>query len=258
MFRFFGFIFALLLTLSFSQVVLADGHEENLLSKTFEAHGGLEKWNEKKALNFTLEGFPLSPHVKKPNTFTVDLVNRHTYVEGEGFILGFNGKEDWVKPNMEAVGVPPRLYSMAMFYYVGMPFVFGDEGVIIKDVGTGTYDGKEYKKLEISYKAGTGYTSKDKYEVFIDKNTNQLALLNNTVAENPDVDIVTWVFNEWQTASGLAVPTKLTFIPGWKPENPDDGAEILVKDISFSTQATDPGIYNPPADAVVVGAPEVH
>lgn len=253
------FISALLLTLSLSSTeIFADAHEENLLSETFEAHGGLEKWNEKKALTYTIQGLPLSPHVEKPNNFTVDLVKRYTHVEGEGFVLGFNGKEDWVNPDMEAVGVPPRLYSMAMFYYVGMPFVFADKGVIVKDAGTGSYNGKEYKKLEISYKTGTGYTSKDKYEVFIDKETNQLALLNNTVSENPDVEIVTWVFNEWQTVDGLTVPSKLTFIPGWNPENPGEGAAVLVDDLNFSTQSPNPEIFNPPADAVIVDSPQVH
>ncbi len=258
MFRLFGFIFALLLTLSFSSVGFADGHEENLLSKTFEAHGGLDKWNQQKKLTYTMKGFPLTPQVAKPNTATIDLQNRYSRVESEGFVLGFNGTEDWVKPNLEAVGVPPRFFSMGSFYYVGMPFVFGDEGVVITDAGTGTYGGKEYKKLEIGYKTGTGYTSKDKYEVFIDKETNHIALLNNTVSEIPDVEIVTWSFNEWQTVDGLLVPAKLTFRPGWNPENPGDGAVVLIEDLKFSTEAVDSSIYNPPAGAVVIGAPQVH
>lgn len=60
--------------------------------KTYEAHGGLDKWASKGTMIYTLDGFPLSPQVAKPNKSTVDLKSRYNLIEGEGFTVGYNGQ----------------------------------------------------------------------------------------------------------------------------------------------------------------------
>ena len=77
--------------------------------------------------------------------------------------------------------------------------------------------------VSVGYKKGIGHTDEDEYKLFIDPDTNQLALFHHSVSENPDIDRVTWTIDELQKVNGLLVPAKMTFYPGWNPENPGDG-----------------------------------
>ena len=132
-----------------------------------------------------------------------------------------------------------------------MPFVFADQGTIIKDMGMGTFGGKTYHVLEVRYQAGVGYSSEDDFVVFIDPKTDRLALIHHSVTESPDVERVTWVFDDWQRVSGLIIPARMTFYSGWNPDDPGKGASFTVENAQLSTQAPNPAIYNPPAGAVI-------
>ena len=193
---------ALIAMLSFNNYALAETSDDNPLVKTYEAHGGLDNLAVKGTMIYTMDGFPLSPQVAKPNTSTIDLKSRYNLIEGEGFTVGFNGEQAWSVPGPDAVGLPPRFFSLGSFYFIGMPFVFGDEGTVVTDAGTATFKGKTYRAVNIGYKKGTGYTSKDDYVLLIDPDTDRLALIHHSVTEIPDVDRVTWVFDEWQEVDG--------------------------------------------------------
>jgi len=258
----FSLFLAVILTLSsvftFNNYVLAETSGDNPLAKTFEAHGGLNKWADEGTMIYTLDGFPLSPQVAKPNKSTVDLKNRYNLIEGEGFTVGFNGQQAWAAPGPDAVGIPTRFFSLGSFYFIGMPFVFGDPGTVITDAGTATFKGKTYRAANVGYKKGTGYTSSDDYVLLIDPDTDRLALIHHSVTENPDVDRVTWVFDEWQEVDGHLVPAILTFYPGWNPDDPGQGYATVIKNVSFSDNSPDPSMYNPPNAAVIDDSPEVH
>ena len=178
-----------------TQATLVFAGEPSLLEKTFQAHGGIDLWRKQKAMSYKMVGFPLTPQVAKPNRSTVDLRNRFNRIKSEDFTVGFNGKEAWALPNREAVGLRPRFFTLGSFYFNGMPFVFGDPGVVLEDKGAGTFQGKRYKLVGIGYKRGTGYTSKDDYVIFLDPETHRLALIHHSVTENPDVERVTWVYD---------------------------------------------------------------
>ena len=251
-------VLAVIAMFSFNNYALAETGGENPLTKTFEAHGGLDKWAGKGTMIYTLEGFPLTPQVAKPNTSTVDLKNRYNLIEGEGFTVGFNGQNAWAVPGPDAVGLPPRFFNLRSFYFIGMPFVFGDQGTVATDAGTVSFKAKSYRAVNIGYQKGTGYTSKDDYVLLIDPDTQRLALIHHSVTENADVDRVTWVFDEWQEVEGLLVPAVLTFYPGWNPDEPGEGFVTVVKNVSFSDDSPDSSIYNPPNEAVLNDSPEVH
>jgi hypothetical protein len=55
---------------------------------------------------YTLKDFPLSKQVALPNTATVDLQNRHHYIQGQNFQAGFNGKNAWALPDDKAAMRP--------------------------------------------------------------------------------------------------------------------------------------------------------
>ncbi len=45
----------------------------------------------------------------------------------------------------------------------------------------------------------------------------------------------------------------MTFYTGWNPDDPGRGASCTVENATLSTEAPDPAIYSPPADAVIDG-----
>ena len=247
-------LFALFLLISINNSFSAN---ENILDKTFEAHGGLEKWQKQYAMVYTMVGFPLTPQVAKPNKSTVDLKNRYNRIESEEFTVGFNGETAWTIPGPEAVGLPPRFFSLGSFYFNGMPFVFADPGVVLTDEGTATFQGKSYRLIKAGFKKGTGHSSKDDFHLLIDPESNKLVLINHSVTEI-QVERATWVFNEWQDINGLLLPAKVTYYPGWNPDNPGGGATYTIENINISNVAPDKSIYDPPENAVIDTSPSLH
>jgi len=227
------------------------------LDATFEAHGGLEQWRKQRQMTYTLIGFPLSAQVAKPNRSTVDLNNRFNRIEGEGFVVAFDGTQAWCTPGPEAVGLPLRFVTLGSFYFIGMPFVFADPGVVLQERATETFRGKAYRVVQVSYARGTGHSSKDDYTLFIDPETDRLGLIHHSVTET-GVQRVTWVFDEWQKVEKLLVPMRMTLYMGWNPDDPGEGKPFTIEDVRFSRKAPDPDIYAPPTDAVIDHSPPKH
>jgi len=248
---------ALMLGILTGGVAAAQAGSDNPLAETFEAHGGLDKWSGMNTMTYTMDGFPLTPQVAEHSVSTVDLRTRNNRIESEGYTVGFNGKQAWAVPGKDAVGLPPRFYSLGSFYFIGMPFVFGDDGTVVTDEGTGEFKGKTYRVVNVGFKKGTGSTSKDDFTLFIDPETDLLALIHHSVSEI-GVDRVTWVFDEWQEVDGLLIPARLTYYPGRNPDDPGEGAVTLVKNVKLSKKTPAPSIYNPPANAQIDNAPEIH
>lgn len=241
---------AVILSAVLVSATLAHG-QSSPLKATYEAHGGIAQWRRQRTFTYTLDGFPLSPQVAKPNHSIVDLNNRNNRIESAGFTVGFNGTDAWSLPGPKAVGLPPRFFSLGSFYFIGMPFVFADPGTILEDKGEGKFRDKTYRVVQVRYETGVGHTSEDDYIVFIDPETNRLALIHHAVTESPDVERVTWVFDEWQQVNGLTIPARMTFYGGWNPENPGQGASFKIEKASLTQQAVDPAIYDPPNGAVI-------
>ncbi len=235
------------------QPVDVAGGLEGAMQKTFDAHGGLDRWRAQRQFSYALDGFPLSEQVAQPHRQTVDLRTRRNRIESQGFTVGFNGKVAWSVPGPDAVGLPIRFFNLGSFYFIGMPFVFADPGVIETDAGEGTFRGKTYRVVQIGYESGVGHSDEDDFTLFIDPDTDRLALINHSVTET-GIERVTWVFDEWQQVDGLLIPAKMTFHPGWSPDDPGEGASFTIKHAAFSTEPPDPSIYEPPVDAVIEGA----
>jgi len=230
---------------------------ESPLVKTWEAHGGISNWRKQQTFTYTLNGFPLSAPMAKPNVSTVDLVNRYNKIEGQGFTVGFDGNEAWALPSREAVGLPPRFVALGSFYFVGMPFVFGDPGVVLKERGTAMFRGEKYRVVSANYGAKVGFTSKDDYILYINPDTHVLKLINHSVTEPSNkAERVAWVFNEWQRVSNLLIPKRMTFYGGWKDGKPlEPGKSCTIENATFRTIAPDPKIYARPANAVIDTSP---
>ncbi len=220
------------------------------LTKTFDAHGGLSQWKKHKSFTYTLNGFPLSQQVAQPNTTTVDLEQRLHRIDSHLFTAGYDGQQAWAQPNDKALGLPPRFYLLGSFYFIGMPFVFSDPGVQASNNGILSFRGSDYNSYKITFSSGVGHSEKDEYIILVNPQTNELALIHHSVSENPDVDRVTWVFNEWQEISGLKVPAKMTFYPGWNPTGNDPGTSFTIENVGFSQKRPSIALFKRPLTQV--------
>ncbi len=231
------------------------------LAQAIEAHGGLETWQSYGRLDYATRDFPLGAKAPFDFTQSTDLQNRRHLTHGKDFTSGLNGEDAWAVPNVETLGIPPRFFESGNFYFIAMPFVFADPGVQSRDLGNKTFQGRAYDLVAISYPQGIGDTPEDDYILYIDAETHRLHMIDfvPTSAEvNGDTPIEelprkALVFNQWQDAGGLLVPSKLTFY-GWADgELQGDGNTYYVKDVTFSQAVPDASIFAAPGKPVIHG-----
>ncbi len=236
-----------------SSTAFADqaGQTSQALNAAIQAHGGLATWQSYARLDYATRDFPLGANAPFNFTQTTDLHNRHHLTQGNGFTSGKNQHTAWALPNTEALGLPPAFFESGNFYFIAMPFVFADPGVIARDLGTKTFMDRQYDLVAIAYPAGIGETPEDDYILYIDSQTHRLHMIDfiPTSAEvNGDTPIEdlprkALVFDNWQQADGLLVPSQLTFY-GWADgQLQGDGNTYFIHDVSFSKTPPKPSIF---------------
>lgn len=231
----------------------ADTAGEAQLQKTLAAHGGLEHWKATRSLAYTMKGFPLTELIARENRSTVDLVTRKNRIDGPGYTVGFNGTDAWSLPGPKSSGLPSRFVTLGSFYFVGIPFVLADEGVEVNDGGTKTYNGKRYRVLDVGFKPGVGHSAEDNYQIYIDPQTERVALIHHNVTELYEKSVrVTWVYNDYSQVGPLFLPSRLTFFQGFsETQDESQGKSYTVTNYEASRSQPDASLYTPPAGASI-------
>jgi hypothetical protein len=220
------------------------------ISKVFDVHGGLDKWNTMKSLEFT---------VKKPNVDEVtiaNLKNRKSLIEMPSHFIGYNGEDVWLK-NKDTAQYKgnPRFYYNLMFYFYAMPFVLADDGINYQDVEPLVFEGKTYLGIKISYESGVGESSEDEYKVYYDPETNKMTWLGYTVtyfSKEKSKKFNFIKYSNWQTLEGLVLPETLTWyenennLPTTKRNN------LLFTDVKLSKETPEIDIFEVPDGAQII------
>jgi len=245
-------------TKSVPSVVVEDAKVEHIttsiypesITKVFDAHGGIDNWNKMQTLSFTMA---------KPNgneKVTKNLKTRTELIDTPTYSQGFDGETLWIneKDGNEYKG-KPKFYNGLMFYFYGMPFVFGDDGVSYKDTEPLIFEGKTYPGILISYEAGVGASSEDQYKVFYDAETGKMEWLGYTVTFGKDEGSKDFHFiryNNWQTVNGLVVPKSIDW---YKYENgvpTEKRNTVEFTDVLLSEKAPDVKLFTKPEGAKVI------
>ncbi len=190
------------------EIAAAKNKFPETLESVFEAHGGLNAWRNQRTLVYEM---PKSDFTEK---HTVDLWSRKDRVDAETFSLGSDGKQVWLLDVEGKYKGDAGFYHNLMFYFYAMPFVLADDGIIYQEAKALEYDGKTYPGVQISYKAGTGASSKDEYYIHYDPNTHQMAWLGYTVTyrTGEKSETVKWIrYDDWQEIDGLTLPKSITW-----------------------------------------------
>ena len=176
--------------------------------EVLHAHGGLEKWKQMGALQYSLQTDG------KTETHIIDLKNRKDLVKADSFTLGYNGEQVWVSPNKAAFpGKSAKFYHNLYFYFLAMPFVLADPGVSYEQLENIELQGQQYQVIEASFGEGVGDSPEDKYRLLINPETKKLEWLLYTVTffdGQPSDKFNALKYEDYQEHQGLLFPHKLT------------------------------------------------
>lgn len=181
-------------------------YPENI-TKIFDAHGGIDLWNEMETLEFSVE---------KPGGYeitTTDLKDRFALIEMPKNTIGYDGEVLWMKNEDNSIFEgDPKFYYNWMFYFYAMPFVLADDGTMYAEAEPLTFEGKTYPGIQISYEDRAD--SDDEYLMYYDANSHQMTWLayKRTTAENEKSNEWHFIkYTNWQEVEGLSLPETMVW-----------------------------------------------
>lgn len=219
-----------------------------ILAKGIATHGGLDRWNEMKTMEYTIQ------RNNKPETHLIDLKNRKVLLTSEDYKLGFDGKEVWVSPDKAAFGSrSARFYHNLVFYFYAMPFVLADPGINYEALPDKALMGKTYKAVKITYNDGVGDAPEDYYIAHFDPSTGQMEWLLYTVTyfSGTTNEKFNALHYQWEEVNGLKLPKLMT---GYKYADGKVGEKRYERpftNASMKSSAPDQAIFEMPGVAEI-------
>lgn len=220
------------------------------LQKIFDAHGGIDNWNNAQTLVYEL--------VKLAATekHTTDLHSRKTRLEGKNFTIGYDGKDVWLaQKDTTAFKGSARFYHNLYFYFYAMPFVLGDDGITYNETKSLSYEDVLYPGYKISYGDTIGDSPEDNYFIYYNPETYQMEWLGYTVTYfngKPSTRVSYIRYSDWQKVNGILLPKTLTW------HKTKDGKVMGVRNaveftnVSLTNKTMENSMYEKPADGVIV------
>ena len=169
-----------------AQARLAKSEAGQLLWKTIQYHGGLSQWWGNGPLHFRFNYRPKPGTGQYRDTYEVAdfwrSVTRHQRVENTAVEYGWDGAKAWYAPDTAQIPYNTRFWALTPYYFVGMPFVFADEGVNLTLEEAAEYEGETYHVVRITYGEGVGDAPDDFYVLYIDQETYRLSAIRYVVS----------------------------------------------------------------------------
>lgn len=210
--------------------------------KAIESHGGLKSWYDNGPLYFRFNYRPLNPGNKIRDTYqTVDTwsaVARHQLAADQSIEYGWDGEDAWKYPADAELAINPRFWSLSPYYFVGLPFVLSDDGIILSKQENLEYEGADHFIVKASFGDDVGDAS-DYYILYINSETYRLAAIRYIVSFKgfyPDGGFSPeklMTYEGAQEISGIIFPEKhrtFTWSDAGRGEHVTD---ITVTDVAF-------------------------
>lgn len=229
------------------------------IADAMETHGGYARWLENGVLHFRWV-YHMSDRGPDAVVNTLQWVDPDSLealheVADSDIRFGWTGSDAWVHPADATFTPPPRFWSLTPFYFVGVPFVFGDLGANFKELGTFIFEDQAYDQVKVTYNPGSGDAPDDYYIVLIHPETSQVAgvryiVTSDLVSKGGPVPEKLLTLEAPVEADGIRLPTRhRTFLM-----NGDEvGEQIRTAEGSgFEWIARETVDFTPPADAKVL------
>ena len=212
-----------------------------------ESIGGIEKWNSYNRQEYDLKSSWSEDHQ------LIDLKSRKVKLSSDKYTVGFDGEQVWVTPSKDSIG-NARFYSSLFFYFLNIPYVFNDNGVIYEDRGRKTLDGKEYDVVSVSFESGIGDADKDEYIAYFNPETGVMEWLLYTVTyhegkRRDQYNALNYV--DWTDVGGVQLPGRLL---GYKFQGDslgDQRYEASFENIIMSVESPDQSLFEIPEGAEI-------
>ena len=153
--------------------------------QAMEAHGGLARWFSNGPLQFQFNYQPLDGSTPR-NTYEVanywSAQTRHQLVEDTTVQFGWDGEQAWAYPTDTLIPYNVRFWSLTPYYFVGIPFVLGDEGIHLASLGEATFEEKSYDLVKVTYDEDTGDAPDDYYIIYVGQEDHRVGALRYIVS----------------------------------------------------------------------------
>ena len=227
--------------------------------QAMEAHGGLSTWYANGPLYFQFNYQPLDDGTPR-NTYEVanywSAQTRHQLAEDTTVQYGWDGQQAWAT-DTAAIPYNVRFWSLTPYYFVGIPFVLGDEGVNLESLGEDTFEEKTYDLVKVTFGEGVGDAPDDYYVIYVGQEDHRVGAIRYIVSypgyfpDGGHLPEKLMACDGAQTVGGITLPEGYrTF--WWK----EDAAGEHITDISVSEVAFRPEIrqdyFDTPAEAVAL------
>ena len=218
-----------------------------LFKKILDAHGGLDTWTAMNTLKFTRgEGPGADKHI-------VDLKSRRSTNTVDGkYTLGNNGDKVWVSPHRDSFpGKSPRFMNNLFFYFVALPYVLADPGVVYEDLGQKEVNGKKYEVLKTSFKAGVGDAPGDQYILYADPETYVIDFINYSVTyfDASRAEQYSALQFVWEDVNGLKFPSVAKSVKWEDGKLGEVRRETKYTNFSYSKDRMDLSAFDAPKGA---------
>lgn len=155
------------------------------IKKAMEAHGGLATWYENGPLRFHFNYQPLDGNTPR-NTIQVSdnwsAKARHKMAADTNRQFGWDGSKAWALPDASEIPFDARFWALTPYYFVGIPFVLGDKGVHLEEVGEDSLEGDTYDLVKATFGEEVGDAPDDYYIVYLDQATGKVAAYRYVVS----------------------------------------------------------------------------
>ncbi len=147
-----------------------------LVLEAIAAHGGLARWWANGPAYFRFNYRPIGRRAVD----TYQLVDtwssraRHWLAEDTTAGFGWDGRIAWRLPPGADLPTNARFWALTPYYFIGIPFVLGDEGVILAGDGTMDFEGTRYDLVRVTFEPGTGDAPDDYYVVLLHAETRRV------------------------------------------------------------------------------------
>ncbi|MBK8500873.1 MAG: hypothetical protein IPL46_00975 [Saprospiraceae bacterium] len=216
----------------------------DLLDKCLEAHGGLDTWRQFEGLQYTVinNGTPVYQ--------LTNLNDRRAYIKSDLFEVGFDGNMAWAYPDASKVsGGSAAFYYNLDFYFISIPFVLKDPGVLTTYEGLTEIGEKKYETLKVTFRNDVGFTPDDIYYLYLDPESFLLQILVYSVSffETTESGVLNTakIYSNYQDVQGLLMPGKMENL-GWKNGVLGEGKNHIreFKNIRFLKTIPNPQLFS--------------
>ncbi|MUH37971.1 hypothetical protein D9O36_19130 [Zobellia amurskyensis] len=223
--------------------------DTSLLDKCINAHGGIKKWK-----SFTGISYNLEENGKTVYQLT-NIKDRRAYLKSDDYEVGFDGKVAWAKPDASKIpGKSAAFYYNLDFYFLGVPFLLKDPGVVATDEGASVINGENYETLKITFGSEVGLSPEDVYYLYLDPETFRLEILTYSVSyfdkKNAQINSAK-TYSEYQEVQGLMMPTELENF-AWEDGELGESTNHVrhFSDIRFLDKIPDESIFQAPEGSI--------